>query len=772
MPVYLGLDIGSNSVGSAWVDTDAREVHLAASIFPAGVDEQEDKRSAPKNQARRQTRGQRRSIDRRARRKRKLVRFLIDRQLLPADRAELQKLLNINPWHLRRKAIAEPLSPFEFGRVVLHLAQRRGAVGIVTDPDEEDDNEGRQVKQGMERLRTLMREAGPQTTVGKYIADRMDQSRQPLQRASENKCSRRTVARRRQQSQRWADRNEQHPDPHCQAPIRNRQYRIAQDQMLFAGREVILREFRRIVEVQRSFQVSDLAAVLSDELVRQLDNPTRTGTWRHQGLLFGQRCTYWDTGTLGRCVLEPTDRCVPVADRHASYFRVIETANNIRIRERGCPDRPLKPEQHGTVVRLLRGPLSVHTKGKYIGIPKTTVSVTEIKEALGIKPRDKSVRLNIEADEDREINTDWFHREIVHGAIGPERWCRWEEAERHEAELLKPQRSAEAQRPEAVSRAILKLDPDEPADEERLRKIATSHWDLDSAATERLIAAWKQRPKLEKRLNLSRKAILNLLPYMEKFDEQNNRWPTQQEARKAHAKVLQERFGCCGNEADQIAAQRYATGALGLRAADRHYMKLEKHQIRQDGEVVRDTAGRPLAVPPPAPTLSNPVVRKAIHEVRRHLVAYLQKFRRKPDRVVIEFARGVKDTAKRRNLQLKANRDREQERKSIEGDLREWGIPESNWGKAVLRTAPLPRTKRRLPLFAPGCKCQPHHHTKDGRRGAGGGNRAHRSRSALRKDDGLQQCCVVFSRGEPRQGNAHTRRLARSRRRTCHASKA
>jgi len=679
MPVYLGLDIGSNSVGSAWVDTDLREVCLAASVFPAGVDEQEDKRGAPKNQARRQTRSQRRTIGRRACRKRKLRRFLTEHRLLPADPAALQALLNLDPWHLRRKGLAEPLSPFEFGRVLLHLAQRRGAVGVVTDPD--DPEEGK-VKEGMDRLAREMHQAGAHT-VGQFIANRMDESRQPIRRAPDEKCSRRTVARRGRQAERWAGRDAQRPGPHCQAPIRNRQYRIAPDQMLFAGRELIRREFHRIVEVQRSFQDSELCAMLTDEVVRHLDNPTQTGTWRHQGLLFGQRRTYWETGTLGRCVLEPTDRCVPIADRHASYFRVVETVNNIRVRHRGDQELPLTPEQRDKVVHLLRGPLGLHTKGKHAGKPKTSVSVAEIKHALGIKPRDKAVKLNIEADEEREINTDWFHREMVHGAIGPETWRRWEEAERQEANL--PQRSAQAQRPEAVNRAILKFDPEEPADEERLRKIATSHWGLDSEAAERLIAAWKQRPKLEKRLNLSRRAILNLLPYMDRFDEQSNRWPTQQEARKAHAKALQERFECTGKQADRIAAQRYASAALGLTADDRRYMRLEKHQIKHSGEVVRDAEGRPLALPPPAPMLSNPVVRKAIHEVRRHLLAYLRKFRRKPDRVVIEFARGVKDTAKRRNLQLKANRDREQKRNLIEANLREWGIRESNWDRAVLR---------------------------------------------------------------------------------------
>jgi CRISPR-associated endonuclease Csn1 len=690
MPVYLGLDIGSNSVGSAWVDLDHQQVYLAASVFPAGVDEQEDKRGAPKNQARRQTRSQRRLISRRASRKRKLTRFLIRQGLLPADPARLREIWNLDPWHLRRRAIAEPLMPFEFGRVVLHLAQRRGAVGVTTDPD--DPEEGK-VKEGMDRLADEMAKADAQT-VGQFIADRMDQARQPVQPAAEEQCSRRTRQRRRRQADKWASRNADRPEPHYQAPVRNRQYRMSEDQMLFAGRDLVRREFLKIVETQRSWQDSELAAMLTKELVRELDDPTQDGTWRHRGLLFGQRRTYWDTGTLGRCVLEPTDRCVPIADRHASYFRVLETVNNIRIQQRGCPDRALPPEKRQAVLNLLRGPLGVHAKGKHAGKPKTKVSVAEIKALLGIKPRDKDRRLNIEADEEREINTDWFRREIVHGAIGLAKWSPWEQAERlaeeaerraAEAGQPRPERSAEARRPEAINRAILKFDPDEPADELRLRAAAISYWGLDTAAADRLIAAWKQRPKLEKRLNLSRRAVLNLLPYMEKFDEGNDRWPTQQEARKTHAKVLQARFDKSGGNADRIAAHRYDLAALGLRAADRYYMRLRKHQIKHNGEIVRDPEGRALAVPPPAPTLSNPVVRKAIHEVRRHLVAYLQKFRRKPDRVVIEFARGVKETTKRRNLQLKANREREQERKRIEEDLRGWGIPESNWKKAVLR---------------------------------------------------------------------------------------
>jgi CRISPR-associated endonuclease Csn1 len=620
MAVYLGLDIGSNSIGTAWVDTDTKEITLGVSVFPAGVEESEDKRGAPKNQARRLKRSQRRNIARRARRKRLLIRFLMGRGLLPKEPAELQTLFDFNPWILRRKAIKDPVTPFEFGRVLVHLGQRRGAVGVTIDSegdDEEQDVDRKKVKAGMDRLKVLMKDRNAET-VGQLLADLLDERRQ----------QRGTVS--------W------------QEPIRNRQYRMPEDQQLFAGRELIRSEFHRMVEVQRSFHGTALAGLLTNDLVAQLDDPRQTKTWRHQGLLFGQRRTYWKTGTLGRCALEPTERCVPIADRHASYFRVVEFVNNIRIQRRGSDDLSLTGEERERVIRLLSGPFEIHTKGKQAGKPKSKVTIADIKKTLGISPRDKSVKLNIEADEHRDVNTDWFCREIVHGAFTVPQW----------------QSMTESQR-ESVNRAILRFEPENEEDAARLHAGAQEWWSLPPEAADKLVLAWRTRPKLEKRLNLSRRAIINLLPYMDRYDEKNHRWSTQQEARKLYASVLQDRYAATGDRSDQIAAQRYAVGVVSLTAADRRYMRLVKHQIKHNGEVVHDVDGHPLAALPPAPTLSNPVVRKAVHEVRRHLLAYLHKFRRKPDRVVVELARITKQSERQRNAVLVRNRHREKIRKSI-----------------------------------------------------------------------------------------------------------
>ncbi len=89
-------------------------------------------------------------------------------------------------------------------------------------------------------------------------------------------------------------------------------------------------EFLTLWKTQKGFK-SKLSELLTDDVRLMLDNPQSNHVWRNQGLLFGQRKTWWNIGTLGRCVLEPTDQCVPHADRHASYYRVLEYVNRIRV---------------------------------------------------------------------------------------------------------------------------------------------------------------------------------------------------------------------------------------------------------------------------------------------------------------------------------------------------------------------------------------------------------------------------------------------------------
>jgi CRISPR-associated endonuclease Csn1 len=630
----LALDIGSNSVGSAWLDLTATSplpLLVGTSIFPAGVDEADDKRGEPKNAKRRMVRRTRITLARRAQRKRELRLKLIEVGLLPPTAEEFQLLLEkTDPWELRKRGLDAALTPHEFGRVLLHLSQRRGALGLkLPDPEAGDDAGGEdgKVKAAISDVRAKMQATGAQT-FGQFIA--MERAKRVHAITTEDR--RPEADRKGRREYRDPVRNKGGSYEHC------------------ADRGMIRKEFSQLWEIQLKL-ASWSAQVLTPQLRLELDDESGDSTWKHQGLLFGQRRQTWDLGTLGRCVLEPSERCVPIADRHASHFRVIETVNNIKVLEKFSGPRPLTIEEREKIIDLLRGPLGLQEKGKFKGYPKRSCSVTDIREALGLGRggKDKWPKLNLEADESREINTDWFHREIVHGAIGIGAWATIPESLR-----------------EGFNRAILRHNPEEEGDAEKLKAGVMTWGKLDVDQAERLIRAWKTRPNLEKRLSMSRKATRNILALMDRRDPQGTplpwavdgdasspRWITQIEARKQIAEDAEFRDVSTGDILNTHAQRRYATGAKGLTARDRHYLKRHPHDL------------------PPAPMLSNPVVRKAIHEVRRHIVEYMQVFNQKPDEIYIELAREARMGAKDADRLLMRNRLRDRIRKDI---LREYNL--------------------------------------------------------------------------------------------------
>jgi CRISPR-associated endonuclease Csn1 len=626
----LALDIGSNSVGSMWFDRSTGKIVTGVSVFPAGVKEADDKRGEPKNAQRRKDRRTRITLARRSKRKRELRLKLIEVGLLPADEEAFRRLLDeADPWELRRKGLDHALTPYEFGRVLLHLAQRRGALGLkIDDPAEGQDVEREagvqddgKVKQSIGEVRQKMLERKART-FGEFIAMVRAERVHPI-----------TTEDRRKPTDRKGPRV-------WRTPVRNK----AASYEHCADRAMIRHEFAKLWEAQQRFGGA-LSALLTDELRRTLDDESGDSDWRHRGLLFGQRRQSWDLGTLGRCTLEPTERCVPHADMYASRYRVVETVNALRVIPRNEPARPLTPDERTKILEYLSGPLGTlparTVKDKvHPERPKTTVSVSDLRTLMGWGRAGKTAefRFNIENDEDREINTDWFSREVVHGAVGTEAWN------------AMPQRLREG-----INRALLRFDPDQEEDTAKFREGLRSWAGLGEAKTEALIAAWQRRPRPDaKRLNLSRRAVRNLLalmdrpePWPDERSPSGYRWLTEIEARKLIAEDTDFHDATTGTVLDDQTRLRYATGARGLSARDRHYLRRHPDDL------------------PPAPMLSNPVVRKAIHEVRRHIVEYIRLFGRKPDEIFIELAREARMGAKESDRLLRQNRLRSRIRKDI-----------------------------------------------------------------------------------------------------------
>lgn len=595
----LGLDIGTNSVGSAWIDLKQHKMRMGASVFPAGIEESDTKRGAPKNQARRGARCQRRSIERRAKRKHQMRSFLVQKGWIDTDE---RKWLGMNPWILRRDGLKRELSPYEFGRVLLHLTQRRGAFGFDSDSDE--DKEQGKIKEAISHTRQEIAKYNAET-FGELMAMQFQERKIPIEKV-----------------------DKQGKRVEISSPIRNRTKGSGEGTYEFcADRDLIWDEFDKLWNKQKSFG-GELAAQLTDECRKELDNPKGDAAWRYKGILLGQRKTYWDMGTMARCDLEPTDMRCPKGDMYAQEFLVLETVNNIRITARGESNRPLTREEREKVINALE--------------KQKTASEATVRKALGIDKGEKKTQytLSLEKDPERGLNTNWFRREIVLGAIGPEKWAKMGDRDR-----------------ESINRAILTFDPQDKNDAEQLTTGCRKWWGFDEGQTTQFIEAWKnwkKRPKVDDRVNYSRKAIRNLLPYMRDGSTVNK-------ARELFAEDAEN-----GATAEQ--RTRYCFGA-----------KTASRRTRQYGEK------HPDLLPPAPDDLSNPVVRKAIHEVRRHIQAYIREFGCKPDRVVVELAREARQSAKVRNKQLADNRQREKERKKIIQEFNLEGSTKNQQEKAIKR---------------------------------------------------------------------------------------
>ena len=562
----LGLDIGSNSVGSAWVDTDKRTIEMGVSVFPAGVEEADEKRGEPKNQARRSQRQQRRSIKRRAELKRRLCQYLIKKSWMPTEKERLQKWTNLTPWLLRREAIQKKLTTDDnfsggekFGRILLHLAQRRGAWWFDEETEETEDSKKKkknpaEIPGTVEYTKKIMKDKGAET-FGELMA-------------IEYKNRTTTTAKDKKRNDR----------------VRNRNNAFGEKVSEFvADRHMILAEFLEIWKKQKSFD-GQLAKQLTDECKKEIYNPQKTNTWRCQGVLFSQRKTYWDIGTLGRCDLEPTDEKCPKADMYAQEFLVLTSVNNIRITPPTEPIRKLFEEERAKVVNAVRR--------------QKTASESTIRKALGIDKGENKTLYTLNTDGDKfTVNGDWFYSQIVCGVFGEDAWA-----------------SFDSKKKDSVNGAILKFDPDEEADKDRLKVGCEKWWGLDAKQTKNFIAVWEKRPKKDSRVNLSRKAIKNLLPYLREV------WSVT-EARNMFAEDAT-------NGADDLTRKRYSTKEVVVGKRIRQFQ--EKH---------------PGLLPPVSDGISNPVVRKSIHEVRKHIAEYMKQYGR-PDRIVIELARKARQSEK------------------------------------------------------------------------------------------------------------------------------
>ncbi|NIQ04138.1 MAG: hypothetical protein GWM98_30425, partial [Nitrospinaceae bacterium] len=101
---------------------------------------------------------------------------LVELKLMPEDKTERKALENaINPYQARAEAVEKKVSPFELGRALFHLNQRRGfKSNRKTDAKQKQQAaaEKRDMKQEMETLEADIKKLGNETTLGQFLWSR------------------------------------------------------------------------------------------------------------------------------------------------------------------------------------------------------------------------------------------------------------------------------------------------------------------------------------------------------------------------------------------------------------------------------------------------------------------------------------------------------------------------------------------------------------------------------------------------------------------------
>ena len=167
MKYVLGLDLGETSLGWSVIEKNdsglCRFIDFGVRIFPDG---REDKSKEPLAVARRVARGMRRRRDRYVMRRKTLMNKLIEYGFMPADEAERKALEKSDPYELRAKALDQKLSPYELGRALFHINQRRGfKSNLKTDKKDADSGA---MKSAISETKKKMVEANART-YGEYL---------------------------------------------------------------------------------------------------------------------------------------------------------------------------------------------------------------------------------------------------------------------------------------------------------------------------------------------------------------------------------------------------------------------------------------------------------------------------------------------------------------------------------------------------------------------------------------------------------------------------
>lgn len=341
----FSFDLGTQSIGWAVLSVDDTGVSPRADgLLDCGVrifdDSRNPKDEQPLGEQRREPRAARKRRDRFLMRRQRLMQMLIGFELVPGDWSARKALANLDPYQLRAEALDRKLEPYEIGRILIHLNQRRGfKSNRRSDGGKTKAEEKGKIATAAERLVAEM--AGKARTFGEFLWHR--------HRGSDGKSS---------------PRNRQAVRIRIGGEGRDALYEF------YPLRDMLAHEFDAITQKQRSYHPH----LLSEDRVQLLRRE-----------IFFQRNL--KTPKRGKCTFVPSDERLPKALPSVEARVIYEAVNNLRYGVGVRVDTKLTAGQRDEIVkRLLRG---------------SNVPVTQLRKITGA-PAD--VRFQIAAGEANGLN--------------------------------------------------------------------------------------------------------------------------------------------------------------------------------------------------------------------------------------------------------------------------------------------------------------------------------------------------------------------------------
>ncbi len=314
MAIQFAFDIGTNSIG--WCVLGLDESKIPDRIIDAGVrtfsDGREPKSGTSLAEGRRIARGMSRRRDRYKRRRKAIIRTLVEYGLMPDDPAARRALVAetndkapgavaADVYALRARALNEKLAPHHIGRALFHLNQRRGFKSN-RKTDKRDNDQGK-IAAGISRLRDEIATAGART-LGEYL-------------------------HRRRLDGKW---------------VRVRPSRVPgkddkqEDGYGFYPERGLLRDEFDAIWTAQAAHYPDL---LTEERRQHLET-----------VIFHQRPL--KPPTIGKCSFNPHEERLPRAHPLFQEFRLIKELNELEIVHRDERREKLSPEQRDTLFSVLR----------------------------------------------------------------------------------------------------------------------------------------------------------------------------------------------------------------------------------------------------------------------------------------------------------------------------------------------------------------------------------------------------------------------------------